>query len=183
MRRPSSPSVSPNGGIRYKQPETPFEVHSYSLKDIVRRVGAHRRSVPFLHLDLIDGWQERLLSDLCDQNSHMKCEDANPSETHPLVVEGRKLWGEMHAFAASLSEALSPQDVERAKAWLSAWRDRIPRYGCKCRDKFRVLEAARPANFSSGSAFAKWCIDIHNDVNVSLNKPVFTPDMPLDKFG
>ncbi len=44
----------------------------------------------------------------------------------------------------------------------------IPKYGCDCESHFAEIEQRRPPDFSSRIAFRLWGIEVHDDVNQSL---------------
>ncbi len=182
MLRPLSLSISPNGGLRYKQPETPFDTRSYSLTDIMRRVANHRRSVPSLQLDTAEGWEDRLKSDLCVQNPQWRCEEFRPGEIHPLVIEGRARWAELHDYAAAYPETPTREERASAQAWLAGWRQRIPEYRhCKCREGFAELEKRTPFDLLNRRSFWRSAVALHDSVNKKLGKPLFA-DKLLDRF-
>lgn len=77
-----------------------------------------------------------------------------------LEDQGRFAWYQLHTKANPTADWYENQ-------WK---RYLIPRHDCECRSKFNKLTAKRPPDFA---AFGQWAIDIHNDVNRSLGKPVW----------
>jgi FAD-linked sulfhydryl oxidase len=175
MLKPTNLISVPAGGWHYTQPGTGVTFKATCLAPVLSAmVWRHRKGNPQLKLDVADGWYERWLSEVCVQNTHIECADAVPPEASPLVIEGRKRWEELHTYAGAYPDSPSTEEVESAKRWMNEWRSRIPGYShCKCRQKFAELELMRPAALSSRHAFVRWAIDIHNDVNLSLGKPLF----------
>lgn len=171
MKTPISLSISPGGppdgrpgGWWYKQPETGQPFHTTGINALYKKIYVHRAA---LGLDISIGWQGRLHHQLCEQMPWIACEEVITNENNPLLVAGRKHWKELHDYASHEGS------METAQAFMTDWRNRIPSFGCSCRRHFDQIELARPVDLSSREKFYQWTVDIHNDVNRSLGKPVW----------
>lgn len=60
--------TTPPGGWRYTQPETGYEMSSLMLHDLRLKVLMHRQSNREMHLDLEEGWWERVQAEMCLDN-------------------------------------------------------------------------------------------------------------------
>jgi hypothetical protein len=79
---------------------------------------------------------------------------------------GPVLWEVLHNRTA---KNILEQDEE--KRWLGIFLRWIP---CgKCKKHFISIVRATPPDISSQSAYEQWAIDVHNQVNLSLGKPVY----------
>lgn len=83
---------------------------------------------------------------------------------------GRRLWVELHDYSQQGEWSSS-----EAEKWLAKWTQRVPAYGCNCRNHWKSIVRNHPADFSSEEAFRRWAIDRHNDVNKKLRKPEYQP--------
>lgn len=80
--------------------------------------------------------------------------------------QGREAWAWWHATAER--DALTPELEEKE------FRPMIPRYGCVCLSKWKdILKKAPPMPAVDQR---QWAIDRHNDVNLEIGKPVWTPN-------
>lgn len=168
--------TTPPGKFRYQQPETGVQFEAGTWDEILQSSGKHRRA---MSLDLSVDWHKRLEHEACIQNAHWGCVDDNVPDTaiSPLAVAGRQLWFELHQFAESFPQSPTEDDISKARYWLSAWRERIPRFGgCSCREDWARLEANFPPDYSSGEAFIRWASNGHDWVSRRIGKPLFHPE-------
>lgn len=75
------------------------------------------------------------------------------------VERGRKLWAELHTKQDATPE------------WFALWMQRVPSFGCGCRNAFAAIIAVNPPQYDDWFA---WTVEAHNAVNDKLNKPQIT---------
>lgn len=174
MSPPAFPDGRYNGrpGWHYEVPETGTILHSTGIGALYDKLWV---VLVANNLDISEGWKDKLHDELCEQMPHVKCVEIINPETHPTVIAGRAAWKELHEYAWSYPDYPLPDAVEAAKAWLDGWRQRIPSYGCACKRKFAAIEQARPVDLRSRHDFWQWTVEIHNDVNRKLGKPLWSP--------
>jgi len=96
------------------------------------------------------------------------------SEKNPIngvkndtAVWGPILWKVLHDRAAGYA-----MDVDAETRWLKVFQSWIP---CgECKSHFRRLLSEMPPDLSSRKNYAQWAVDVHNKVNESLGKPIFS---------
>lgn len=164
------------GGFPYRQPETnvPFAYNTWN--ELIGNVAKHRQGMT---LDLADGWLRRFEHEVCEQFPHLGCVDDSVPATFetPLAIAGRALWLELHAFTEQYPETPTEDDKSRARYWMSAWRERIPRFGgCACREDWARLEANYPPDYSSRESLVRWASNGHDWVSRRIGKPMMHPD-------
>lgn len=159
-------SVTPPGGWRYMQQETGVELRHLTWSGFLSMIVSHRKSNGIAYSL---NWIDELTNEMC-LSGRYDCYDDRDGIMPPLKTAGRILWGELHEYAARWNGGEA-----EALAWLARWEARIPRYECDCANKWLALRAEFPADLSSGGAFYRWTVDMHNRVNVSLGKPAFQP--------
>lgn len=85
-------------------------------------------------------------------------------------------WRLLHAFAQSLKD---PIDVAAVSKWLTDWETGTktePGINCpSCSMEWKKVKTARPPVFTSAKDFYRWTVDVHNDVNLLLHKPIWMP--------
>ena len=87
----------------------------------------------------------------------------------------RKIWGPsawlfIHSIAFGYPENPTNQDKKNAKKFLESLAYIIP---ClKCQKHYRQNIKKLPWNLDSREDFFRWTIDLHNEVNKSIGKPV-----------
>lgn len=177
MLTPDAPNKKPwskdGKGWRYEQPLSGMPPFRHScLKVLLQDVYKHRLAVPELKLDVAEGWDDRLLDDICQQNPDYRCHLVYDRETSPIVMEGRARWAELHSYAAAYPEVPTTEDVQAAQQWLREWRSRVPNYpGCKCRENFAAIEARNPFRLTSREEFWRSTVENHDLVNEKLRRP------------
>jgi hypothetical protein len=96
---------------------------------------------------------------------------------HPLT--GRLLWLQLHTFAHALPEGDFTPDTQAAvRAFLHAWEASIDQASagqCPCSSHWAALRDARPPVLTSRRAFYWWTVQIHDDVNARLGRPLAFP--------
>jgi hypothetical protein len=103
----------------------------------------------------------------------------DPGGREDVGAAGRRLWGELHRFAASWEG-----DRAVALAWLADFRSRLPSgSGCACRAGWDEAIAADPPDLSSAQALMAWGWRIHNRINVKLDKPAVGWDEAARQWG
>lgn len=167
-----TPPSGDRRGWRYVQPETGMTLTSVQYDDLLLQIRKHREAYD---LDLSAGWQERVMAEMCMYNES-ECDD--PENPRPyqsaLEKEGRKLWGELHSKANSLPEELSAVEQDDLRAWLASWESRIPSWGgCACRQHYYELKGSISPVFGSREAFYAWTVEIHDQINQRLGKPLW----------
>lgn len=85
--------------------------------------------------------------------------------TNLTANQGAHAWDALHRAALS--------GTVTADWLLTVFNPMIPRYGCKCADSWAKIQVAIP--FRPADQFA-WTVDVHNAVNVNLNKATLTLD-------
>lgn len=178
MTTPPVVEIAPGvrGGFAFREPETgvPFAYNTWH--ELILNVRNHRLG---MSLDLADGWHLRFEDEFCRQNPHLQCEDDQKPWTldTPLAIAGRAAWAELHAFCESYAENPTDDDRSRALYWMSAWRERIPRFGgCSCREDWGRLVASFPPDYTSRETLVRWATCGHDWVNRRIGKPLFRPD-------
>jgi Erv1 / Alr family len=164
---PKSPHLMPQGGWYHKVPETGVEFRSTDLTAIRNMVVRHRKA---MKLPYEGDWQEQWLDLMCQQNPKCECHN-NPNANgfeQPHIIEGRRLWIELHAKALAHREIPDPNISE----WFAHWLQRVPNFGgCACRDNFRQILQKCPVRLGQ-QEFYDWSVEAHNLVNVELGKPI-----------
>lgn len=82
-----------------------------------------------------------------------------------LAAEGRRLWAELHTFAARWDG-----NRQAAEAFLADFTRRVPAGGCGCRESWREALAADPPDLSDARSMMAWSIRVHNRINRKLGK-------------
>lgn len=86
---------------------------------------------------------------------------------------GRRLWAELHAWAAGRPEVLDARARVMAHAWLAAWSRRIPRGpGCHCASEWPVALRISFPDLSTRAALVEWTTAFHDRINARLGKPL-----------
>lgn len=168
--------TTPPGMFRYKQPETGVQFEYGTWHEILLNVSKHRAANG---LDLSVDWHLRLEHEACEQNRHWGCFDDQIPITaeSPLAVAGRECWRQLHEFCDTFPEAPTADDRSKALYWMSAWRERIPRFGgCACREDWARLEANYPPDYTSRESLVRWASNGHDWVSRRIGKPLFRPD-------
>jgi hypothetical protein len=179
MKTPISLSISPGAdpagvlfggrsGWHYKVPGTNVTLHSTGMGAMYQKLWM---ALVGNKGDISEGWMERLHDGICEQMPYIPCREIYTHENNPVMVEGRARWKELHEFASSYPDQPTDEDRALATGWLADWRNRIPTYGCKCRQKFALIEEAKPVDLSSRDAFYQWSCQVHDMVNEKLGKP------------
>lgn len=92
---------------------------------------------------------------------------ANGSFSDPAKW-GPILWGELHKRTG-----MYPMDQQAEERWLKVFMSWLP---CgKCKNHWKELTDANPADLSSKKSYRDWAIQMHNEVNKSLGKPKYEP--------
>lgn len=186
MLTPDSPNrcpKSPDGkGWRYVQPLSGMPPFRHTcLKVLMQQVFKHRLAVPEMGLDVAEGWDARLLDDICQQNSEYRCHLVYDVDTSPIVIEGRARWAELHGYAAAYPVEPTESDVQAAQQWLAAWRGRVPNYaGCKCRENFADIERRNPFRLTSREEFWRSTSECHQLVRDKLRQPRWSGPLPWE---
>jgi hypothetical protein len=84
--------------------------------------------------------------------------------TVSMLVRGRELWAELHAYRYTTPEA--------AAQFFKRWRASVPCGDCR-RNLAKVLKET-PPDFSSGDAFFAFGVALHNAVNRKLGRAEWT---------
>lgn len=98
-----------------------------------------------------------------------KYSEKNPTNgvKSDAAVWGPILWKVLHDRAAEYAMA-----IDAETRWLKIFQSWIP---CgECKSHFRRLVSEMPPDLSSRKKYAKWAVDVHNKVNESLGKPIFS---------
>jgi hypothetical protein len=166
-----NPATTPPGNFRYRQPETGTPFESMTWQGLREQVGNHRLGE---HLDLSLGWDKHLENDACEQNPQWNCSESDPilpAYFAELAATGRALWGELHGYAQAYPVAPTDADKAAARRWLQDFHNRIPNYGCGCRDHFNRYVTAWAPELQSRTAFVRWAECLHDWVNRRTAKP------------
>jgi len=186
MLTPDAPNRKPwskdGKGWSYLQPQSEMPPFRHTcLKVLLQQIYKHRLAVPDQQLDVAEGWDDRLLDDICQQNPQYKCHLVYDKETSPIVLEGRARWAELHGYAAAYPDAPTVEDVRAAEDWLRGWRSRVPNYaGCKCRENFSAIEARNPFRLTSRLEFWRSTSENHNLVRDKLRQPRWEGSPPWE---
>lgn len=161
--------TTPPGGYRYTQPETGVTFEAFTWQALIASVAAHRAAET---IDLSVGWVERVEDAACAQNGWNCVETASKEAVYgPMQEAGRRLWGELHAYASSYSEAPTDQEKQQTSQWIKDWRDRVPNYGCGCRDHASRFMSAWAPEVHSRAALVRYAECFHDWVNRRISKP------------
>jgi hypothetical protein len=142
-----------------------FEANSY--RNLKGKIDTHRRSnnLP------VDGLDEWIAEQICAKNAPEYCQEW-PNLTNAVLkmlgFDGPGLWGELHR--RTLSHDDSPDWV-----WLDMWAEKIPKYGCSCRSKWKEWKHENPPPWDK-EGYWRWGWAFHNHVNQELGKPPFSID-------
>jgi hypothetical protein len=95
--------------------------------------------------------------------------DLNPNAWGPSY------WEILHYNALAVNEILTNSDKENFQKFISVFHTSLP---CeKCRKHFDIKLKTYPLSqnvLKSRQSLARWTVDIHNDVNRFLKKPIIT---------
>lgn len=81
---------------------------------------------------------------------------------------GPILWGSLHSRTREYS-----CNKDEEKRWLNIFHTWIP---CgKCKSHWAELLKKNPPELSTKEKYVQWAIDMHNQVNLSLGKPIYEP--------
>jgi hypothetical protein len=94
----------------------------------------------------------------------------------PPQVWGPLFWMTMHIIALGYPSEPSYTDKKAAKDFYESLANLIPCPMCRDHYKEHLKNYPLMPNLDSRSDLFKWTIDLHNAVNVSLNKPTWTQD-------
>ena len=83
----------------------------------------------------------------------------------PVNEELRELWREVHMYAI---DNFSSWSSNEASKWFKRWFDRIPSFGCSCRNHFAKILKTLPVDTTSPIAFAKRSHEWHCAVSDRL---------------
>lgn len=101
-------------------------------------------------------------------NSNQKRADDCPLDRETL---GRNTWSLLHTIAAHYPMRPSAEDRSNMSDFIRLFSILYP---CSyCAQEFRSDLARSPPRLESRAAFATWLCQMHNLVNVKLNKPEF----------
>ncbi len=95
-----------------------------------------------------------------------------PYVTHDqvdLISVLRSLWRELHDYQQN-----GQWNAAKAESDFKRWLDRIPNFGCSCADHFALILTKLPPRFGSADEFLAWSVAVHNEVNISLSKPIYS---------
>ena len=168
LKKPKSAHISPPGGWHYTQPETGVKFYMLGLEALQHAVKQHRVANG---LYLASDWVEKWMDEICQQNPYANCSDEQYTEPYH-VIEGRKLWKELHAKA----EAHSIEPDANIAEWFKQWHRRVPNFGsCSCRDNFQLILNEFPPDFSQ-EGFYSWTVQAHNKVRAKLGQALWNKD-------
>lgn len=137
---------------------------------------------------------------VCDQTCEIRCarysageiDFDDPKESCPRVGWNHQWHSTSIGVRSSDSKVYSPPQSREAMgraAWLwlhteatqgrltldrleKEFLPRIPHFGCSCLREWKTIMGE---NFFRVNDQTQWAIDIHNVVNVKLNKPIWSP--------
>jgi FAD-linked sulfhydryl oxidase len=87
---------------------------------------------------------------------------------------GPYFWGSLHLACLSTNVNLSEQEKEAVRAFVDSLTKLLP---CPmCRTHFAEVLEKYPleTGLYSGPDLFKWSVNVHNEVNISIGKPVYT---------
>jgi hypothetical protein len=166
--------TTPAGGYRYTQDGTGVPFHAFTWQALIGAVAAHRLAES---LDLSLGWEERVEDEACRQNGWECVEGPSKEALYGHLQEvGRALWHELHAFAHAYPESPTETDKQQALAWIKNWHDRVPNYGCGCRDHASRFMSGWAPDVSSRAALIRYTECFHDWVNRRTNHPFWNEE-------
>lgn len=180
MLRPKSFQVTPPSKWRYTEQSTGVEFIDVSWDSLIQRIERHR----IIHnIPMEDGWKDMIASEMCLNGVVKDCHDPERHEAHLEAIRsvGRSLWKELHEYTEKYPDKPELFQREMAYEWLARWSERVPSFGCDCRNKWKEIIKKLPPDLSCRKAFVKWAIEAHNRVNDWLCKPRFQPPSWLDE--
>lgn len=94
---------------------------------------------------------------------------------------GPKMWYSLHTITFYYPDNPTIEEKNNFFNFFYSLQYVIP---CtKCRNHYKELLLKKPINVNSKTELSKWLIDIHNEVNVSLNKNTKTYDEVYNEFN
>lgn len=87
MKAPVNITDTPKGDWKYTQPESGMPFREQHPKALEAAVFQHRLANMDLGLDITGNWQQRLWSDVCDQNPHVLCRDEEDKGSWPNLAD------------------------------------------------------------------------------------------------
>lgn len=179
----SPPGIGDGRGWYYLQKETGQVFRGLSWHAFLQSIHAHRLGMMSSKgMDLESGWIDRLEHEMCEEGKNGRdCLDSNAPSVYvsELVRTGRKLWGELHAYALAYPVNPAASDIEKAKEWMSRWESRVPSFSCNCRGHYESITRHRPTDFSGRKAFWMWSSELHNVINGRLQKEQWSPSVEV----
>ena len=97
-------------------------------------------------------------------------------------IWGPYFWFTLHTVTLGYPEKPTYIDSRKYAEFFISLQNVLP---CpKCQEHYRqhLLEFPVAAHLNSKEALVKWCFNLHNRVNQSLNKPVFSYDEFREKY-
>lgn len=153
----------PPSGWKVTDPITGVRFEANSYRNLRGKIDTHRRSNNLSR----EGIEDFIAEQICAKNDPSFCQmwpDFKGAVMRMLGYDGPQLWKELHQRALA-------HEGEQDWVWLDQWRERIPRYGCNCRSKWKELMAKHPPTWNH---YFEWTWRMHNAVSESLGKPTFT---------
>lgn len=93
----------------------------------------------------------------------------------PFSIDDARIWGPGKWNELHKRPFLPLLRLDIEKVWIDLWVESIP---CgKCKAHFQALRLSKPEVLTSREAYHQWTIDVHNLVNVRLNKPQFKSEV------
>ncbi|KAA8495815.1 FAD-linked sulfhydryl oxidase ERV1 [Porphyridium purpureum] len=108
---------------------------------------------------------------------------AESSEENAVDREtlGRATWTFLHTLAAAYPERPSVERQRKTSLFMTLFAELYP---CEtCADGFQEIVANHPPRTQSNAAFARWMCEVHNEVNVSIGKPVYDCSRASERWG
>jgi hypothetical protein len=98
---------------------------------------------------------------------------SNPVPIHRV---GRDLWRSLH------NRAWEIHSEGDNKNWLVEFEQRVPHFGCRCRDEWRELQKLQPPPLDAPANMFAWTVSIHDAINAKLGKPLFGLDAARQRW-
>lgn len=98
---------------------------------------------------------------------------SDPASIHHV---GRELWRSLH------NRVWESHTADDNKTWLAEFEQRIPHYGCHCRDEWRELANLQPPPLHTPAMMFAWTVSVHDAINAKLGKPLFGLDAALCRW-
>lgn len=99
-------------------------------------------------------------------------QETKETYTNPQKVWGPDAWNFLHRCSFSYSNNPTPAQQRAARRFFKSLPEMLPCDICTehCKKKIKTM----PPQVKNKYTLSKWLVDLHNEVNKSLNKPIYS---------